>query len=388
LSTEFATPIAPGFDALVFKAARGIEDIYELTYLRKDGGRLPAVVSVTALRNTQDGIIGYLLIGTDNTARKKIEVAQEELDQRLLDQQFYTRALIEANIDAMIATDPGGIITDVNRQMEVLTGRPRDKLIGTPFKNYFTDPARAAAGIKIVLDKTRITEYELTARAADGKETMVSYNANTFIDRQGKLSGVFADARDITKRKQAEQQILDLAFHDTLSQLPNRRAFTERMQQALVGSKRSNRHGALIFLDMDNFKSLNDTHGHGAGDLLLIEAAHRIVACIREVDFVARLGGDEFVAILGDLSTDRAVSATQANIVADKIRAALDKPYLLNIVPEGKVKTSITHHCTASIGVALFLDHEITTEEIVRRADIAMYQAKEAGGNSIRFSEV
>jgi diguanylate cyclase (GGDEF)-like protein/PAS domain S-box-containing protein len=388
LSTEFGTPIAPGFDALVFKAARGIEDIYELTYLRKDGSHLPAVVSVTALRNAQDGIIGYLLIGTDNTARKMIEAAHEELDQRLLDQQFYTRALIESNIDAMIATDPSGIITDVNRQMEVLTGRPRDKLIGTPFKNYFTDPARAAAGIKLVLDNTRITDYELTARTEDGKETMVSYNANTFIDRQGKLLGVFANARDITKRKQTEQQILDLAFHDTLTQLPNRRAFTERMQQALAGSKRSNRHGALIFLDLDNFKSLNDTHGHGAGDLLLIEAAHRIVGCIREVDFVARLGGDEFVAVLGDLDTDRAVSATQANIVADKIRAALDKPYLLKIVPEGKAETSITHHCTASIGVALFLDHVITTEEIVRRADIAMYQAKEAGGNSIRFSDV
>ena len=317
-----------------------------------------------------------------------VDAAQEELDQRLLDQQFYTRALIESNIDAMISTDPDGIITDVNQQMEVLTGRPRCTLIGTPFKNYFTDPERAAAGIKLVLDKNKITDYELTARAADGNETMVSYNANTFIDRRGKLSGVFADARDITKRKQAEQQILDLALHDTLTQLPNRRAFTERMQQALAGSKRGNRHGALVFLDLDNFKSLNDTHGHGAGDLLLIEAAHRIVGCIREVDFVARMGGDEFVAILGDLDTDRAVSATQANIVADKIRAALDKPYQLTLVPEGKVETSITHHCTASIGVALFLDHEITTEEIVRRADIAMYQAKEAGGNSIRFSDL
>ena len=146
LSAEFATPIAPGFDALVFKAARGIEDIYELTYLRKDGSRFPAVVSVTALHNAQDGIIGYLLIGTDNTARKKIEAAQEELDQRLLDQQFYTRAIIESSLDAMIATDPAGIITDVNRQMEILTGKPRDGLIGTPFKNYFTDPERCRSG--------------------------------------------------------------------------------------------------------------------------------------------------------------------------------------------------------------------------------------------------
>jgi PAS domain S-box-containing protein len=161
------------------------------------------VVSVTALRNAQDGIIGYLLIGTDNTARKQVEAAQEQLDQSLLDQQFYTRALVESNIDAMIATDPRGIITDVNKQMETLTGCPRDELIGTPFKNYFTDPQRAEAGIKRVLSENKVIDYELTARAKDGKETMVSYNANTFIDRHGKLLGVFADARDVTQRKQA-----------------------------------------------------------------------------------------------------------------------------------------------------------------------------------------
>ena len=147
LSAELATPITPGFEALVFKAARGIEDIYELTYIRKDGSRFPAVVSVTALRDDQDAIIGYLLIGTDNTARKQVEAEQKKLDQRLRDQQFYTRSLIESNIDALMTTDPWGIITDVNRQMEALTGCTRDELIGAPFKNYFTDPARAEAAI-------------------------------------------------------------------------------------------------------------------------------------------------------------------------------------------------------------------------------------------------
>ena len=164
LSAELGTPITPGFEALVFKASRGIEDIYELTYIRKDGSRFPANVSVTALRDPQGGIIGYLLIGTDNTARKQVEAERMLLDQRVRDQQFYTRSLIESNIDALITTDPRGIITDVNKQMEELTGCTRDELIGAPFKDYFTDPERAEAGIKLVLGERKLTDYELTAR--------------------------------------------------------------------------------------------------------------------------------------------------------------------------------------------------------------------------------
>ena len=207
LSTELGTKITPGFEALVFKAARGIEDIYELTYIRKDGSRFPAVVSVTALRDDQSAIIGYLLIGTDNTARKQVEAERMQLDQRVRDQQFYTRSLIESNIDALITTDPRGIITDVNKQMEALTGCTRDELIGAPFKDYFTDPERAEAGIKLVLGESKVTDYELTARARDGKETVVSYNATTFHDRDRKLQGVFAAARDVTERKRYEQSL-------------------------------------------------------------------------------------------------------------------------------------------------------------------------------------
>ena len=207
LSAELGTTITPGFEALVFKASRGIEDIYELTYIRKDGSRFPAIVSVTALRDAQGGIIGYLLIGTDNTARKQVEAERMLLDQRVRDQQFYTRSLIESNIDALITTDPRGIITDVNKQMEALTGCTRDELIGAPFKDYFTDPERAEAGIKLVLGEGKVTDYELTARARDGKETVVSYNATTFHDRDRKLQGVFAAARDVTERKRYEQSL-------------------------------------------------------------------------------------------------------------------------------------------------------------------------------------
>jgi PAS domain S-box-containing protein len=207
LSVELATPITPGFEALVFKASRGIEDIYELTYIRKDGTRFPAVVSVTALRDAQGVIIGYLLIGTDNTARKQVEAEQKKLDQRLRDQQFYTRSLIESNIDALMTTDPSGIITDVNKQMEALTGCTRDELIGAPFKGYFTDPERAEAAIKLVLSEKKVTDYELTARARDGTKTVVSYNATTFYDRDRTLQGVFAAARDVTEGKRVEMEL-------------------------------------------------------------------------------------------------------------------------------------------------------------------------------------
>ena len=208
LSLEFSTPIAPGFEALVFKASRGIEDIYELTKVRKDGSRFPAVVSVTALRDAQKAIIGYLLIGTDNTARKQVEDERVKLDQRLRDQQFYTRSLIESNIDALMTTDPRGIITDVNKQTEALTGCTRDELIGAPFKKYFTDPARAEEGINRVLREGKITNFELTARARNGTLTVVSYNATTFHDRDRSLQGVFAAARDVTELKRFAEQTL------------------------------------------------------------------------------------------------------------------------------------------------------------------------------------
>jgi PAS domain S-box-containing protein len=209
LSLELGTTITPGFEALVFKASRGIEDIYELTYIRKDGSRFPAVVSVTALRDDEGVIIGYLLIGTDNTARKQIEADRQKLDQRLRDQQFYTRSLIESNIDALITTDPSGYITDVNKQMEALTGRSRDELIGAPFKSCFTDPQRADESIRRVLAEKTITDYELSARARDNKITVVSYNATTFYDRERTLQGVVAVARDVTERNRLAHVLLE-----------------------------------------------------------------------------------------------------------------------------------------------------------------------------------
>jgi diguanylate cyclase (GGDEF)-like protein/PAS domain S-box-containing protein len=190
---------------------------------------------------------------------------------------------------------------------------------------------------------------------------------------------------DITQRKQMEDQIRQLAFHDALTNLPNRRLLNDRLAQAVAASKRSSCHGALILLDLDNFKSLNDKHGHEVGDLLLIEAAGRLRTCVREVDTVARFGGDEFVVIVGELDADKTEPAARAHMIADKIRGALARPYVLTLQDDGKGGATVEHHCTVSIGVMLFGKDDAKQDDLLKWADSAMYQAKEAGRNLIRF---
>jgi PAS domain S-box-containing protein len=285
LSLELGTGIAPGFDALVFKASRGIEDIYELTYIRKDGSRFPAVVSVTALRDDRDAIIGYLLIGTDNTARKQVEADQKKLDQRLRDQQFYTRSLIESNIDALMTTDPRGIITDVNKQMEALTGCTRDELIGAPSKNYFTDPERAEAAITLALSEKKVTDYELTARARDGKKTEVSYNATTFYDRDRTLQGVLAVARDVTERKRSEQ-----ALRETNVELESAKSAAEQANLAksdflssMSHELRSPLNAILGFAQLINSDSPPPTPSQMANIDQILQAGWHLLKLINEI---------------------------------------------------------------------------------------------------------
>jgi len=285
LSLELGTGIAPGFEALVFKASRGIEDIYELTYIRKDGSRFPAVVSVTALRDDRGAIIGYLLIGTDNTARKQVEADQKKLDQRLRDQQFYTRSLIESNIDALMMADPLGIITDVNKQMEALTGCTRDELIGAPSKNYFTDPERAEAAIKLALSEKKVTDYELTARARDGKKTEVSYNATTFYDRDRTLQGVLAVARDVTDRKRNEQ-----ALQETNVELESAKSAAEQANLAksdflssMSHELRSPLNAILGFAQLINSESPPPTPSQAANIDQILQAGWHLLKLINEI---------------------------------------------------------------------------------------------------------
>ncbi len=290
LSVEQETTITPGFEALVFKAAHGIEDIYELTYVRKDGTRLPAVVSVTALRDGQDAIIGYLLIGTDNTARKSVEAEQMKAEQRLRDQQFYTRSLIESNIDALIATDPRGIITDVNKQMEALTNCTRDELIGAPFKDFFTDPERAEVGIQRALREKSVTDFELTACARDGRKTVVSYNATTFYDRSRTLQGVFASARDITRIKEAEgtRELL-------LAQLTESNTELERFAYVASHDMQEPLRMVINFSQVVARDYADKLDDDGKGYLKMIgDSAARMRDMVRDLLEYARLGHEGF----------------------------------------------------------------------------------------------
>jgi len=184
---------------------------------------------------------------------------------------------------------------------------------------------------------------------------------------------------------QATEQLSNLAFYDTLTLLPNRRLLNDRLTQALATSSRSGQYGAVMFMDLDNFKPINDQFGHAVGDTLLIEVARRISSCLREMDTVARFGGDEFVVMLGDLDADRALSVKLAHRVAEKIRASLAESYLLSCQQEDGAEIKIEHLCTASIGVALFLNHEASQDDILYWADAMMYQAKKEGRNRICF---
>jgi PAS domain S-box-containing protein len=316
LSAELATTITPGFEALVFKASRGIEDIYELTYIRKDGSRFPAVVSVTALRDAHGGIIGYLLIGTDNTARKQVEAEQMLLDQRLRDQQFYTRSLIESNIDALMTTDLRGIITDVNQQMEALTGCTRDELIGAPFKNYFTDPERAESAIKQVLRESKVTNYELTARARDGKETVVSYNATTLHDRDRKLRGVFAAARDVTERKRFE-----LTLQETNVELESAIAAADKANLAKSDFLSSMSHelrtplnGILGFAQLMESDSPPPTPSQKASIDQILQAGWYLLELINEILDLALIESGKLSISLEPVSLDNIMLECQSMI--------------------------------------------------------------------------
>jgi diguanylate cyclase (GGDEF)-like protein len=194
---------------------------------------------------------------------------------------------------------------------------------------------------------------------------------------------IHVSIRNITERKQMQDHVRQLAFYDPLTRLPNRRLLDDRLSQTLTTSKRRASFGALMFLDLDKLKPINDLHGHEAGDALLIEVAERLNQCVRESDTVARLGGDEFVVMLTDLGTDPGEPASQAAVVAEKIRSVLAQPYALKAGPGSSPPSWVG--CAASIGVILFGDKETDTETLLKRADMAMYQAKKAGGNSVVF---
>jgi len=218
-------------------------------------------------------------------------------------------------------------------------------------------------------------------------KTVLTYGAGALLLFIVFCYWVYRLRQEIVQRKVVEERVRQMAFYDTLTKLPNRRLLNDRLIQAIAVSKRSGCYSALMFLDLDNFKPLNDTHGHAIGDLLLIEVAERLKKCVRETDTVARFGGDEFVVMLGELDADKNSSTNQARLVAEKISEILAEPYRLIVNHQKKQDSAVEHHCTASIGVVMFINQELDPDEILKKADAAMYQAKVVGRNAIQFAE-
>jgi diguanylate cyclase (GGDEF)-like protein/PAS domain S-box-containing protein len=346
---------------------------FEYGYLTEAGETFFTSTSGEPCFDSQGVFTGYRGVGKNITNRKRTEEALIR-SERLLRLSSHAAQIGSYAID---------LETGHWESSPLL-----DEIFGID-KNFVRD----IAGWQSLLhpeDKTRITadfqttinsgrafsrEYRII-RPLNGETRWVVAWGDYEPDRKGKPVLQVGAIQDISERKAAAGEIEHLAFYDPLTGLPNRRLLMDRLRQAMASSTRSTRHGALLFLDLDNFKTLNDTLGHDIGDLLLQQVAERLITCVREGDTVARLGGDEFVIMLEDLSENLQDAANHTEVVGEKILATLNQPYRL---------ANNTHHSTPSIGVTLFMDHQGTIDDLMKRADLAMYQAKAAGRNTLRF---
>jgi diguanylate cyclase (GGDEF)-like protein/PAS domain S-box-containing protein len=296
----------------------------------------------------------------------------------LVNQRDLLEKVFESSYSGVMITDAGGHIIEINPAFTRITGYESQEVYG---KN----PHLLASGrhdhefyreMWADIESNGHWEGEIWNRRKNGEVYPGWLNIDSVRDKNGELLYYFGMFTDISTRKEAEAQIHQLAFYDPLTRLPNRRLLIERLQQAFSVGARNGQHGAVLFIDLDNFKTLNDTKGHDIGDQLLSEVAERLNACVRDGDTVARLGGDEFVVVLEALNTAQDEAAAQADMVAEKIREVLGRPYQLG---------RHTHYSTPSIGVVLFLGHRQNLDDVMKFADTAMYQAKTAGRNAIRF---
>jgi diguanylate cyclase (GGDEF)-like protein/PAS domain S-box-containing protein len=280
--------------------------------------------------------------------------------------------------EAMVVCAADETILRVNRAFSLMTGYAAGEVVGrTPriLKSGRHD-ADFYRHMWETLKRDKFWQGELWNRRRNGEIFPVWQTISAVQAPDGSISHYVGAFTDISERKEAEEQIRNLAYYDPLTQLPNRRLLMERLELAMMASARNRRHGALLFIDLDYFKILNDTEGHDVGDLLLVEVAQRLRRCVREGDMVARLGGDEFVVMLDDLHEETAEAMRQAEVVGEKIREVVAQPHRLR---------DRDYHGTLSLGISLFRDHHETIDELLKRADVAMYQAKADGRNTLRF---
>ncbi len=321
----------------------------------------------------QGVFVGYIGSLFDITERKKAETA-------MYDSEIRFRNLLEKiPLISVQGYSADGTTNYWNQASEYLYGYTAEEALGKKLTDLIVPPEMRGeveqAIRKMFATGRPIPASELTLMRKGGGRVDV-FSSHAYVHVPGREPEMFCMDIDLTERKRNEARIQNLAYYDPLTQLPNRRLLSERLQQAMNDSHRTHLHGAILFFDLDNFKTLNDTLGHDKGDQLLQQVAQRLQNCVRKVDTVARLGGDEFVVLLKDLSENPKDAPFQAEMACQKILAALNQPYRL---------AGIEYLNTASIGIALFANNQQSVEDMMKRADIAMYQAKQAGCNTFRF---
>jgi len=280
--------------------------------------------------------------------------------------------------EGMIVTDQDEVIIRVNRVFTSLSGYSADEAIGKNLSmlKFDREDAEFYPRMREILHRNNYWQGEIWNRRKNGETYPEWLTITAVVGKDGRITNYICAFFDITERKQAEEKIHNLAFYDPLCQLPNRRLLFDRLHQAVTTSARNKSCAGLLFIDLDNFKILNDTRGHDIGDLLLIEVGQRLRTCIRDSDTLARLGGDEFVVLLEGLSEDRTEAAVQARGVGEKMLIDIHQPYMLK---------DIEHYSTASIGISLFANYRQNLDDLLKQADTAMYAAKKAGRNTLRF---
>jgi len=350
----------------------------------------PIIFLTAAFKDETDKMRGYVSGATDYLAKPiedhilkaKVEVFLRLYQQQRMLQEKNESLRIAATVfesqEGMIITDANNVILRVNSAFINITGYSAPEVVGKE-PSFLASGRHDASFYKSMwagIVETGAWEGEVWNRRKSGEVYPERLTITAVKDENHAISNYVASFSDITQSKAAAEEIEHLAFYDPLTQLPNRRLLRDRLKQSLASNLRSGHGGALLFIDLDDFKALNDTLGHDKGDLLLQQVAERLLACVREGDTVARMGGDEFVVMLEDLSHLALDAASQAEAVGGKILKSLNQPYSL---------VSHEHHSTPSIGITLFNDKQPELDELLKQADIAMYQAKKAGRNTMRF---